>query len=149
MGFFDYITGGNVKVAAKFTAILYREGLNIYGNDELAFRYTYIFRNNTIRRYADNQRDLMVSELFQRGEIRNCTDITIAHLNTGAAPKSVHISETYKDFNEKVINYLRKFGIPEKYITGDNKKTISHIADYLYLIDQIIKPEMYDDLIKK
>jgi hypothetical protein len=146
MGIFDFFRGGNPLVAAKSTVKIFNEGLSTFGSYDRAFRYTYIFRNNTITRWAKHQRDLRVSEMFKEGAILNCTYITIAELNTGAAPKHVLFHETYDDFSGKISSYLRQEGIPEKYVSRNNRKCIAHIAAVLSEVN-IIPPNLRDVLI--
>jgi hypothetical protein len=146
MGILDFFIGGNPLVAAKSTIDIFFEGLNLYGSYERAYRYTYIFRNNTITKYIKYPRDVLVAQMFQDGSILNCTDITVANLHTGAAPQNHPYSWTYDDFNKKISGYLRKGNIPERYVSGDNFSCIAHIADFLSTIP-IVLPEIREDLI--
>jgi len=146
MGLFSSLFGGNVRAAAKSTADLFFEGRQLYGSNEAAYRYTYIFRNNTITRNAQYPRDHLVSEMFRSGEIGNCTYITVGNLNTGAAPVHTHFMETFASFHEEISNYLRGFGIPEQYVSGDNRGSTAHIAQFLSK-QPIVPPEMWEPLI--
>jgi hypothetical protein len=127
----DYFKGGNPLVAAKSTVEIFSEGLSMFGTYERAYRYTYIFRNNTITRYAKHPRDFFVSKLFKEGAMINCTYITVANLNTGAAPRYVQFFDTFDDFSHEIAQHLRNNGIPEEYVSGDNSACIAHIADFL------------------
>jgi len=131
MGFLDFLIGGNIRIAAKSTAGLFAEGQRLYGSNESAYRHTYIFRNNTITRWAKRPKNLYVAELFRSGGILNCTYITIASLNTDAAPAHVYFEETFDSFNKEVANYLREYGVPEKYVSGDNRGCTAHISEFL------------------
>jgi len=145
-GIFDFFKGGNPLLAAKSTVEIFSEGVSMFGSYDRAYRYTYIFRNNTITKYAKHQRDFLVSKLFQEGAMVNCTYITVANLNTGAAPQNIQFYETFSDFSEEIARHLRKYGIPEKYVSGDNSTCIAHIAHFLCQ-QPIVPPEMRDALI--
>ncbi|MDR1037946.1 MAG: hypothetical protein LBT40_15690 [Deltaproteobacteria bacterium] len=146
MGIFDYFKGGNILVAAKSTVKIFLEGMSMFGSYDRAYRYTYIFRNNTVTRYVKHQRDFLVSKMFQEGAIVNCTYITVANLNTGAAPKDILFYETFHSFHEEISGYLRKYGIPEQYVSGNNRECIAHIANFLCRMP-VVPPEMRDALI--
>lgn len=145
-GVLDYFRGGNPLVAAKSTVEIFFEGQNYFGSLERAYRYLYIFRNNTITKHLSCERDALVSEMFQYGEMINSTYITIANLNTGAAPKNIMFEETFFQFNNEVSGYLRKFGIPEQYVSGDNRTCIEHIAKFLRT-SPVVPPELRNQLI--
>lgn len=146
LGILDYFIGGNPLISAKSTVKIFFEGKNIFGSLEKAYRYLYIFRNNTITKHLRCDRDILVSEMFQSGEMINCTYITIANLNTGAAPKNTLFEETYFQFHDEISNYLREYGIPEQYVSGNNRDCIEHIANYLCTYP-IVSPEIRNQLI--
>lgn len=146
MWLLDFVLGGNIRVAAKSTARIFNDGLRMYGSEKYAFRYLYIFRHTVIRKYSKSEKDLYVASLFQHGCMFNCTFITIASLSTGAAPESTPFEHTYEDFNEQTSMYLRKFCIPEQYITGDNINSIKHIISFINE-HGIVPASMYDPLI--
>ena len=146
MGILDFFMGGNSRVAAKSTVDIFNDGISMYGDLDLAYRYTYIFRSNTIAKHIQHQRDVYVANLFRQGDIANLTHITIANLNTGAAPSGVYFEQTYHDFHQGVSKDLRKFGVPEKYITGQNTDSVIHILNYL-AENEIVPSEMYDCLV--
>jgi hypothetical protein len=147
MGILDFLTGGNPKVAAKSTIDIFNDELSYYGDLESAYRYTYIFRFNTIVKYVKHNRDYYVVDLFRQGKIINCTYITVANLNTGAAPNEVFFEQTYTDFHKGISENLRKFGMPEKYIAGDNKDSVTHMLKYLKGNERV-PSEMYDSLVE-
>jgi hypothetical protein len=131
MWLLDFVLGGNIRIAAKNTASIFNDGLRMYGSEKYAFRYLYIVGHTFIRKYSKSEKDLYVASLFQYGLMFNCTFITIANLSTGAAPESTLFEQTYDDFNEQTSKYLRKFCIPEQYITGDNINAIKHIITFI------------------
>lgn len=147
MGIIDFFIGGNTRVSAKSTVDIFNEGVSMYGDFDHAYRYTYIFRLSTIARYIKHERDEYVVTLFRRGDILNCTYITAANLNTGAAPKDIYFPQTYQDFHEGISENLRKFNMPEKYISGDNYDCVVHILKYLQE-NLYVPPNMYDRLVK-
>ena len=146
MGIFDFFIGGNAKVAAKSTMDIFNDGISTYSDPQSAYRYTYIFRSNTIAKYLKYERDVYVANLFRHGNILNCTRITVANLNTGAAPRNIYFEQTYNDFHRTISEHLRKFDMPEEFITGDNKKLVVNILEYLEK-NEIVPPAMYDSLV--
>ena len=42
MGILDFFMGGNSRVAAKSTVDIFNDGISMYGDLDLAYRYTYI-----------------------------------------------------------------------------------------------------------
>lgn len=131
MSHIDFIRGGNTLVAAKSTVKIFSRGMSMFGSYDQAYRYTYLFRNGTITKYAKYPRDFHVSGLFQEGEMLNCTYITVANLLTGAAPSDFQFDEAYQDFHGEISKHLRKHGIPEQYVSGNNRECIAHIARFL------------------
>jgi hypothetical protein len=86
--------------------------------------------------------------MFRKGEILNCTFITVANLNTLAAPKDIYFYETYLDFEKEIADRLRNIGIPEQYISGFNLDDITNIIDYLR-INPVVDPSIRESLILK
>ena len=127
MSFFDFFTGGNSKVAARSTMNIFDDAISKYGNIGDAYKFTYMFRYTTIKKNSKYLRDMHVINLFMNGEIRNFTDITVANLNTGAAPRNIYFEQTYVDFQNNISKHLRKFGLPEQLVTGDNTKIIEEL----------------------
>lgn len=138
MGFFDFLTGGNSKVAAKTTASVFNYGLELYGNEEEAFVYTYINRCETIAKYIKCSRDEGVVHLLCGGYLSNLTQLAIASLATGAAPKWVPYDQTYEDFHESVSKHLIKFGMPEEYVNGF-VRIEKQVLEYLKMYDVFAK----------
>jgi len=146
MGIFDYFKGGNTLVAAKSICKIFAYGLSDYETLERAYRYTYIFRNNTIAKHAKYGRDFDILKRFQQARIRNCTDIAIATL-AGAAPKNTDFHSLYYSFGDKTSLFLKEYGIPEQYIYGDNRQCIGHIAEFISHTN-VVTPQKQDELIK-
>lgn len=131
MGFFDFLSGGNSKVAARSTLNVFNDGISMFSSEENAYKYLYIFRYNTISKYIKNKRDEHAASLFRDGKILNCTDITVANLNTGAAPSNIYFEQTHQSFHEGISKHLRSFGMQERYITGNNNNLVLGIISYL------------------
>jgi hypothetical protein len=147
MAFLDYFTGGNTKVASRSTSDIYKEGLSLYGGNDEAYRYTFIFRYNTIVKYAKSMREYRVIDLFKSNEIINCTDITIANLTALTPLESLQYYDTHNDFGKKVEKHLRDFDVPEKFISLNNTNLTSHILEYMDGITRI-PSHIHDKLIK-
>lgn len=146
MGLFDFISGGNCKISSKSTIDIFNDGVSRYTSLDQAYRYTYIFRSNTIVKHLRSERDGYAAVLFQQGKILNCTYITAANLNTGAAPRGVYFQQTYQNFHKKISQHLRVGGMPEKYISGNNVELIADILPYL-CANTVVSSDVLDQLV--
>ena len=146
MSIIDFFLGGNTRVAAKSTVDIFNDGMSTYSDPICAYRYTFIFRFNTIARHANCPRDFRCIELFCGGRIINCTHITVANLNTGAAPQNTRFEDTYADFSESITKHLQRFGLPKEMIFGNNSNYVSHMLSHMTTGERI-PSELQDKLI--
>ena len=122
--FFDFLTGGNIKIAASSLAKLH------YGMNGDYF-LTYQTRINSLIQHAldTNTEPRLPGRLTfpPKGiaqiceyNIRNYTDLVILDLNMNAAPDAVTYGETYASFAREVETYLIKKNINLQFVRGDN-----------------------------
>ena len=132
MGYFtDYLTGGNIKVAARSIYTVH----SLTGGN---FSESFPIRWNSLVAVLINTPDLPKTITLARRvlnkEIKNYTDLALFSLSMEAAPREIPYEETDRIFRSKIEGYLRSFGIQESYITGDNRSLVdSTIDEYLAL----------------
>lgn len=117
MGFFDFLTGGNTKVAAKSIALAHRRN----GGDYQATL------NEITKRIEDDIFSEMspqrsVNLLLAVSSVRNYTDLGCAYLYVCASPKFAVWNDIRTSFSPKMASFLRAEGIPESYISGFNER---------------------------
>ena len=109
--FWNYLTGGNVKVATHQVADLHYR----LGEDYLLVKAAIYDRISSGRPINDS-----CFQYFQTNSIRNYTELVCAQLNALAAPKGTLITTTLAQFKVEVAKYLRQRGISEMLISGNN-----------------------------
>lgn len=114
MGLWDYLTGGNAKVAAGSIARAHRR----YRGDYHAVYNEFIARINAGADGGGPQKNLEVNIAILT--IRNYTDLGGLYLYAGAAPKSALLADIRESFAPELSRYLRNKGIPEQFISGVN-----------------------------
>lgn len=110
--FFDFITGGNPKVAANQLADLHYA---VDGNYELVF---LVVMQNICRRKYNN--DGFMS-LYLDNAIHNYSELGAVQLNALAAPRGIPIYDTISDFRQRLAKHLLARHIPPALVTGDNR----------------------------
>ena len=122
--FFDFLTGGNIKIAASSLAKLH---FSMNGD----YLLTYQTRINSLIQHAldtNTEQHLPGKLAFPpKGinqiceyNIRNYTDLVILDLNMNAAPVTVTYDETYSSFAKEVETYLIRKNINQLFVCGDN-----------------------------
>ncbi|MBB5143654.1 hypothetical protein [Desulfovibrio intestinalis] len=117
MGFFDYLTGGNAKVAANTLA-----DIHYTCNGEYWGTYTLVLSailNQAIQN--PNNKTVIAMEMVRRNEILNYTDLAVLNLNLNVAPAGMSYAATYSDFSQNIIKYLIRRNILMQFISGDNR----------------------------
>ena len=131
MQILHYLTGGNIKVAARSIYTVH----SLTGGN---FSESFPIRWNSLVAVLINTPDLPKTITLARRvlnkEIKNYTDLALFSLSMEAAPREIPYEETDRIFRSKIEGYLRSFGIQESYITGDNRSLVdSTIDEYLAL----------------
>lgn len=141
--FFDFLTGGNIKVASYSLA-----DLHFYYNCN--YLQTYIIKLTSIFQVLTSSDNVLMSQnkynksiismnIIMNNSIKNYIDLVILDLNTYKAPENIFYYETYNSFYKEVEKYLLNKGIERCYVNGDNTnitkdyisnmhKNISHIV---------------------
>ena len=110
--FLDYLTGGNGKVTANLVADIFFK-INDY------WKTIYIFRELMIKK-GKNERLNDFSDLLYGHKMNNLTVLCAIDLNVFAGPPNTSLHDTMSWVYKDVEKQLRKRGVPEIYITGDN-----------------------------
>lgn len=128
MGYFlDYLTGGNIKVAASSLA-----GLHFYNNGD--YLQTYTTRLGSIMKVIlpkRNKKAFDTIEIVSTNSIKNYVDLVILDLNISAAPDHISYYETYNSFSKEVAGYLVKKNVYYQYIFGDNSHLTRNFVNEL------------------
>lgn len=127
MSFFDYITGGNAKVAANSLA-------NIHYMCDCDYVNTYTALLDLILKMAIQNMDSktrITLEMVRNNEFQNYTDLAVLNLNLNAAPASATFLDTYTGFNRDIAKYLIKRNITMQLVAGDNRHLTKSIAECL------------------
>lgn len=101
MGLWDYLTGGNAKVAAGSIARAHRR----YWGDYQAVYNEFIGKINAEADRGGPQKKLEVNIAILT--IRNYTDLGVLYLYAGAAPKTALLTHIQESFSPKLSRYLR------------------------------------------
>lgn len=126
MGYFlDFLTGGNIKVAAASLS-----GLHFHFNgDYLATFTTRIISLMQQSLAKRNAKTYSTIDMLCNNEIKNYTDLTILDLSINAAPDSIPYYETFNTFSREVAIYLNKKNVPLQYVSGDNRRLTQEFAN--------------------
>jgi hypothetical protein len=109
----DFLTGGNIKVAANAVA-------DLYASSNGDYLKTFEYKCLSLMGQMSQARNDTLGYLLSINGIRNLSELVVAELNTFAAPAGTPFEHTKEDFLGKVQSVLRVRGIPEKYVSGDN-----------------------------
>jgi hypothetical protein len=112
--FLDFITGGNPKVCANMIADRYF-AKGDYWKTVWSYRDDAMMRGQTMRL-------LQYGDLLQGWAMPNLTVLCAIDLNVFAGPANTSLVETLSFVKDDVEKQLRKRGIPEKLISGDNSE---------------------------
>ena len=117
MGFFDYLTGGNAKVAANTLA-----DIHYMCNGDYLDTYTAVL-SAILHRAVQNPdgKTGITMEMVRRNEFQNYTDLAVLNLNLNAAPANASYAETYDGFSRDIIKHLIRRNILMQLISGDNR----------------------------
>lgn len=110
--FLDFITGGNPKVCANMIADRYFEKGD-YWQTVWSYRDEAVMRGRTMRL-------LQYNDLLQGWKMPNLTVLCAIDLNVYAGPSNTSLVETLSFVKGDIEKHLRKRGIPEQFISGDN-----------------------------
>jgi len=135
--FFDYLTGGNPKVAAGSIYNVH----NLTGGN---FAESFMIRWNSLVGVLVNApilpKTATLAKRVLNKELKNYTDLALFSLSMEAAPKNISYYETERVFRHKIEKYLRQKNIPEFYITGDNRSLLEKsINEMLPMYSQSLK----------
>ena len=131
MGYlWDYLTGGNVKVAASSLASLHFYCQSNYLN-------TYIMRLTSLMQVIlpkRNKKTFETINIVSNNNISNYIELVTLDLYINSAPEYTSFYETFNSFNKEIEKYLIKNGIERSYISGDNRYITS---DYINTLNSI------------
>lgn len=135
--FFDYVTGGNPKVAAKS---IYNVHSLTNGNFIESFTIRWNSLVSTLVNMPKLSKTVTIANKVLNKELKNYTDLALFSLSMEAAPQNTTYYETDKIFRPKIEKYLRELGIPEPFITGDNRNLIeANVTESLTLFEDLLK----------
>lgn len=117
--FLDFITGGNAKVMANHIANMHRDS---GGNYEAVVAAVLI----DIGR--NNPKNSEFFNYFAGNSIRNYSILGAVQLNALAAPRGTPMFQTILQFESTMAQHLRARGIPETFVSGDNRNLTEVLA---------------------
>ncbi|MCM0032774.1 hypothetical protein [Sandarakinorhabdus limnophila] len=109
---FDFLTGGNIKIAALKVKDRYKAN---------NYSYRKAFEELNFEAFSNIMRSKNPSSanLIGTYHIKNFTYLVALDLNLYAAPRGTSYWQTLEDFSDKIQYYLRQSGVPEIWISGD------------------------------
>ena len=111
----DYLTGGNAKVCANAIADRY------FAKGDY-WETVWSYRNDAMLR-GRMARLVQHGDLLQGWAMPNLTVLCAVDLNVFAGPENTSLRETLSFIQKDVEKHLRKRGVPEAFVTGDNSKS--------------------------
>lgn len=126
MSFWDWLTGGNAKVAAHELVQLHKRCGGDYANVMTLAMTALIVSTSkgTIKR-----KDVIILDCVFSRLIRNYVDLAVLLLYSNAAPDSQNYDDTYTEFSGKIRSFLFEYGIPKAFIDDDNRKYTDSIVE--------------------
>lgn len=109
-----FVQGGNAKVSAERIS-------DAFFNHQRDYQATLDVNCARMVGAAPYANNLDFLQAIENEEILNFVDLVVLDLHTFAAPRGTPLRHTEEDFREKAAKLLRGRGIPEQFISGDNR----------------------------
>jgi hypothetical protein len=130
--FSDYVTEGSGKVTAGSLADFYHRFRRQNQSLTLDEVYKGIYLRRVLKRLLPDAAAWMKQAgFYQKGEFAfqlicnnglwNFVDMLVLNLNLNAAPNSTSYADTHRYFSPALIKHLLAKGVPEQFVTGDNR----------------------------
>lgn len=116
----NFVSGGNEKLASERMA-------------DMFFRhrgdYVATFNEQCMRMAstADRANNADYINLIRENAVPNLTELIILDLHAFSAPVGTLLMYTKTDFRSKVAKFLRDRGVPEQFVSGDNRQMTAAI----------------------
>lgn len=134
---FDYLSGGNAKVAANSLVEYHNKANGNYFNT-YSLKFIYLYQNLQMTPSLFNNTGFLA--YFDHNEIKNYTDLVAIELNSLAAPSGTPITFTIFDFQKEIEGLLLKKKIPPQLVSGDNRsltKNFQESSEFANLISML------------
>lgn len=115
MGILDFLTGGNPKVVARYISQLHTQ----YGGD-----YQAVYDAVALNMYSGSHTKGILKSMTISSElpkVNNYAELGVLYLYYGASPDNADWHDIRVCFQKDVEKYLRKMGVPDKYVNGKNE----------------------------
>lgn len=115
MSLLDFIFGGNEKIIAKKIAKLHQ----VYHGD---YKRVYDFIMLEVEKELDKKSPMKYLEVqLPKASIKNYAELGSFYLFVAASPDFAKWADITGEFTPKIGRFLRKFGVQEKFVSGNNR----------------------------
>lgn len=128
MSFWDWLTGGNAKVAVRELVNLHKRCGGDYA-DVMATAMVALIASTS--KGVITRKNMIILDCIFSKLIRNYVDLAVLFLYSYAAPDSQNYDDTYTDFSGKIRSWLLDSGIPITFIDDDNREYTDTIVEKL------------------